>query len=66
MGKKISMEDAIKRLEGQGWKTKLDDRYLSAYSDEGDVYQFVPAPGNRIELNELRSVPDCKPFKRRV
>ena len=65
MGKKILLEDAIKRLEGQGWKTKLDDRYLTAYSDEGDAYQFVPAPGNRIELNELRSVPECKPQRRR-
>jgi len=65
MGKKISMENAIKRLEGQGWKTKLDDRYLTAYSDDGDAFQFVPAAGNRIELNELRAVPDYKPNKRK-
>jgi beta-lactam-binding protein with PASTA domain len=63
LGKKISMEDAIERLQAKGWKTKLDERYLSAYSDEGDAYQFVPASGNRIELNELRAVPECKPLK---
>lgn len=61
MGKKVAMADAVQRLHEKGWKTKLDDRYLTAYQDDGSAYQMVPVSGDKIELNEVRAVPEYKP-----
>lgn len=61
MGKKISMDDAIERLQAKGWKTSVDSRYLTASSSDGGAYQFVPTSDNRIELKEVRAVPEYRP-----
>ncbi len=60
MGKKISMDEAIERLTKKGWRTSLDSRYLNAFSSVGDAYQFVPTSDNKIELKEVRAIPECR------
>lgn len=63
MGKKISIDEAKERLEAKGWKTKLDDRYLNAFSDTGDAFQLVPTTDGKIELNAVRQIPELKAFR---